>query len=307
MAKGRNVVLLNAQYVDWNDAKLHVTTHALLYGSAVFEGIRAYASPDKEQLFVFRLREHIVRLLNNAKVLRLKQPLTVDAFSDKIIELLSMNGFHTDVYIRPVVYFGEGPIGLKPLKQSTDYFVFAVEFGNYFGENRALKVGISSWVRPSNNSLPPSAKVNGSYVNSMLASMDAKEAGYDEAILLTQNGYVSEGPGENIFMVKKGKLITPPVSADILEGITRDSVTSIATEIRIDVVERDVARTELYTCDELFLCGTAAQISPVGSVDGRTIGDGRPGKLTTKLASLFDEAVRGADDNRRAWLTPVYR
>ncbi len=307
MAKGRNVVLLNGQYVDWNDAKLHVTTHALLYGSAVFEGIRAYASPDKEQLFVFRLREHIVRLLNNAKVLRLKQPLTVDAFSDKIIELLSMNGFHTDVYIRPVVYFGEGPIGLKPLKQSTDYFVFAVEFGNYFGENRALKVGISSWVRPSNNSLPPSAKVNGSYVNSMLASMDAKEAGYDEAILLTQNGYVSEGPGENIFMVKKGKLITPPVSADILEGITRDSVTSIATEIRIDVVERDVARTELYTCDELFLCGTAAQISPVGSVDGRTIGDGRPGKLTTKLASLFDEAVRGADDNRRAWLTPVYR
>ncbi len=307
MAKGRNVVLLNGQYVDWNDAKLHVTTHALLYGSAVFEGIRAYASPDKEQLFVFRLREHIVRLLNNAKVLRLKQPLTVDAFSDKIIELLSMNGFHTDVYIRPVVYFGEGPIGLKPLKQSTDYFVFAVEFGNYFGENRALKVGISSWVRPSNNSLPPSAKVNGSYVNSMLASMDAKEAGYDEAILLTQNGYVSEGPGENIFMVKKGKLITPPVSADILEGITRDSVTSIATEIRIDVVERDVARTELYTCDELFLCGTAAQISPVGSVDGRTIGDGRPGKLTTKLASIFDEAVRGADDNRRAWLTPVYR
>ncbi len=307
MTEGRKVVLLNGEYVDWNNAKLHVTTHALLYGSAVFEGIRAYASPDSKQLFVFRLREHIVRLLNNAKVLRLKQPLTVDAFSEKIVELLNMNNFHSDVYIRPVVYFGEGPIGLKPLKQSTDYFVFAVELGNYFGEERALRVGISSWVRPSNNSLPPSAKVNGSYVNSMLASMDAKDAGYDEAILLTQNGYVSEGPGENLFIVKKGKLITPPLSADILDGITRDAIISIAAESGIGVVERDVARTELYTCDELFLCGTAAQISPVGSVDGRVIGDGKPGKITSELVAIFNDTVRGKDDNRRGWLTPVYR
>ncbi len=307
MTQESRVVLINGEYVDWNNAKLHVTTHALLYGTAVFEGIRAYASAEGGQLYVFRLKEHVTRLLNNTRVLKLKQPLTVDAFSEKIVELLEKNNFHTDVYIRPVVYFGEGAIGLKPLKQSTDYFVFAVELGNYFGEDKALKVGISSWVRPSNNSLPPSAKVNGSYVNSMLASMDARDAGYDEAILLTQNGYVSEGPGENLFIVKKGKLITPPVSADILEGITRDAVISMATEIGIDVVERDVARTELYTCDELFLCGTAAQISPVGSVDGRIIGDGKAGKITSKLAATFNEAVRGKDDNRRGWLTPVYR
>jgi branched-chain amino acid aminotransferase len=306
MTDGKKLVLLNGKFVDWNDAKLHVTTHALLYGSAVFEGIRAYASADGKQLFVFRLKEHVVRLLNNAKVLRLKATLDVDAFSEKIVELLRLNEFHTDAYIRPVIYFGEGEIGLKPLKQSTDYFVFAVEFGNYFGEARPLNVGISSWVRPSNNSLPPSAKINGSYVNSMLASMDAKESGFDEAIMLTQNGFVSEGPGENLFIVKKGKLITPPVSADILEGITRDSIMSIARNSGLEVVERDVARTELYTCDELFLCGTAAQISPVASVDRRIIGDGKPGEITSKLNASFNNAVRGKDRNYVGWLSQVY-
>lgn len=299
-------VIINGNVVDWVDARVHVSTHGLLYGSGVFEGIRAYLGTDSEQLFVFRLREHVARIFRSAKIIGLKPKVSEKEFTDNIVELLRLNNHKKDTYIRPVIYFGEGGIGIKPAKQSTDYFIFTQEMGGYFGTSKALNVGISSWTRVSNNSLPPSAKVTGAYVNSMLASMEASQAGYDEALFLTQNGYVCEGSGENIFMVKGNTLVTPPLSADILEGITRDTVMKLAEEMNIPIVERDISRTELYTCDELFLCGTAAQISPVGSVDRRTVGNGGMGRITEKLQAAFDAIVRGKERRYSAWLTPVY-
>ncbi|MBX8632218.1 MAG: branched-chain amino acid transaminase [Thermoplasmata archaeon] len=306
MSQKENIVLLNGKYVSWKDARIHVSTHGLLYGSGVFEGIRGYQDRSKAQVNIFRLREHVERIYRNASILRLKPPVTADEFSDGIVEVVRRNGFQTDVYIRPMIYFGEGGIGIKPKGHSTDYFIFATEFGNYFGEPRPLNVCVSSWVRGTNNSMPPSAKISGSYVNSMLASVDAMEAGFDEALMLTHNGYVSEGSGENVFIVKGGKLITPPVSADILEGITRDSVMRLAADSGIQVIERDISRTELYTCDEMFLCGTAAQITPVGSVDRRTISNGAAGEITSRLMRAFESAARGAEKRYADWLTPVY-
>jgi branched-chain amino acid aminotransferase len=255
---------------------------------------------------VFRLREHIERLYRNASILRLKPPVDSERFAEQVVELLRRNNFHSDLYIRPMIYFGEGGIGIKPTNHTTDYFVFATEFGNYFGEPKGLNVAVSSWVRSSNNASPPGAKISGAYVNSMLASVDAKESGFDEAIMLTQNGYVSEGSGENIFIVKKGQLVTPPVSADILEGITRDSIMALASDAGIPVIERDITRTELYTCEEMFLCGTAAQITPVRSVDRRIISDGGTGRITSRLMKSFSDAVRGKDRKHIGWLTPVY-
>lgn len=299
-------VIINGNVVDWGDARVHVSTHGLLYGTGVFEGIRAYIARDGEQLFVFRLKEHVARIFRSAKIIGLKPKISESEFTDSIVDLLRLNNHKRDTYIRPVIYFGEGGIGIKPAKQSTDYFIFTQEMEGYFASDKALNVGISSWTRVSNNSLPPSAKVTGAYVNSMLASMEAKQAGYDEALFLTRNGYVCEGSGENIFMVKGNTLVTPPLSADILEGITRDTVMRLAEELNIPVVERDISRTELYTCDELFLCGTAAQISPVGSVDRRTVGKGSIGSMTEKLRASFDAAVRGDDRRYSSWLTPVY-
>lgn len=306
MSEAKRKVIINGNYVDWEDANIHVSTHGLLYGTGVFEGIRAYMGRDEKQLYVFRLKEHVRRIFRSAKVLNLKPPVSEDEFHDQVVELLRRNSHKSDVYIRPVIYFGQGGVGIKPLKHSTDYFIFTQEMGGYFSERRPLNVCISSWTRITNNSLPPSAKVTGAYVNSMMASVDAAQSGYDEGIFLTQNGYVCEGAGENIFMVKDDKLITPPLSADILEGITRDTVIRLGEEFNIPVVERDISRTELYTCDELFFCGTAAQLTPIGSVDRKTVADGKTGRITSKLMEAFDSIVRGGDSKFSSWLTPVY-
>ncbi len=306
MSDSKVKVVINGKFVEWEDAKVHVSTHGLLYGSGVFEGIRAYYDPAEKQLFVFRLKEHVRRIYRSAKVLKLKPKPGEKELYDQIVELLRINDYKTDVYIRPVIYFGEGGIGIKPSKQSTDYFIFTQEMGSYFSSRKALNVCISSWTRISNNSLPPSAKVTGAYVNSMIASADAAESGYDEAIFLTQNGFVCEGAGENIFMVKEGNLITPPLSADILEGITRDAVIRLAEDMNIPVIERDISRTELYTCDELFFCGTAAQITPIGSVDRRTVADGQAGTVTGKITDAFESVIRGRDKRYLSWLTPVF-
>ncbi len=306
MSNGKIKVVINGNFVDWENANVHVSTHGLLYGSGIFEGIRGYIDPEGKQLSVFRLKEHVKRMYNNGKLLNLKPSISESEFSDKIIELLRINNHKTDVYIRPVIYFGAGGIGIRPAKQTTDYFIFTQEMGGYFSSAKPLNVGVSSWTRISNNSLPPSAKVTGAYVNSMIASVDAARSGYDEALFLTQNGYVCEGAGENIFMVKNNSLITPPLSADILEGITRDAVIKLAEDLNVPVVERDISRTELYTCDELFLCGTAAQISPIGSVDRRIVGNGAVGKITEKLLAAFDAVIRGKDRRYSSWLTPVY-
>jgi len=305
--KGRKA-LVNGMLVEWDNANVHISTHGLLYGSGVFEGIRAYYSAEEKQLYVFRLADHVRRMLNNAKLLRLKPQIGEREFCESIVNLLRQNEHRTDVYIRPVIYYGRGGIGIRPNQQSTDYFVFTQELKSYFRKEEALDVCFSSWMRVTNNSLPPSAKVTGSYVNSMIASLEARESGFDEALFLTRNGYVCEGSGENIFMVRGKKLVTPPLSADILEGITRDTVMRLVEERKEwKLVERDIARTEMYSADEVFLCGTAAQIQPVRSIDRIIIGNGKSGRITSELAEQFNSVVRGTDKRYFAeWLTPVY-
>lgn len=276
-----------------------------MYGTMVFEGIRGYVNGDKTNVYVFRLKEHLERLLRNSRILRLEPKWSSSDLADNITELIRKNEQMADVYIRPGIYFGQGGISLAPSSQSTDYFAFIVELGNYFGAEKPLNVCVSSWVRVDANALPPSAKISGAYVNSMLASMDAKKAGFDEAVFLTHNGYVSEGAGENIFVIRKGILSTPPFSADILEGITRETVIQIAEEEGFEVEVRDIYRSELYTADEIFFTGTAAEISPIGSVDNRVVGDGGVGPLTGKLKATFSSMARGQGKHRE-WLTPAY-
>jgi branched-chain amino acid aminotransferase len=306
MQNTKRRAILNGEVVDWKDAKVHISTHSLLYGSGVFEGIRAYMSSDGSQLNVFRLRDHVRRIYRNAQLLYLNPSINEEEFSSKIIELLRINEHRRDVYIRPVIYYGEGGIGIRPTKQKTEYFIFTQELENYFAEKRPLNVCFSHWRRVSSNSIPPSGKFTGSYVNSMLASLDASKAGFDEAIMLTHTGYVSEGAGENIFMVRDGTLITPPFSADILDGITRDTVITIARDMGIEVQERDIAKGEIYGADELFLCGTAAQIAPVGTVDKRKIGTKVPGRITERLMEAFERVVRAEDKRYSHFLSPVY-
>ena len=296
---------MNGEYVPWEQGRVHLTTHGLMYGTMVFEGIRGYAAEDGKELYIFRLREHLNRLLRNSRIIGLEPAWTADELSTRILELIRRNDHRADIYIRPGIYFGEGGISLAPSMQSTDYFTFTVELGNYFGGEKPLSTCISSWIRIDSNTLPPSAKISGGYVNSMLASMDAKKAGFDEAIFLTRNGYVSEGAGENIFVVRNGVIATPPFSADILEGITRDSVIKLAEEAGMTVEVRDIYRSELYTADEVFFTGTAAEVSPIGSIDHRSVGDGGTGRVTDRLKSAFKSIARGKGKHRE-WLTPVY-
>lgn len=298
--------ILNGEFVEWKDAKVHISTHSLLYGSGVFEGIRGYMTPDGKQLNVFRLEDHVRRLYRNAAMIYLSPPVDETEFCSEILQLLKENAHRKDVYIRPVIYYGEGGIGIRPTKQKTEYFIFTQELSSYFPEKRPLNVCFSHWRRVSANSIPPSGKFTGSYVNSMLASMDAARSGFDEAIMLTHTGYISEGSGENIFLVLGGRLVTPPLSSDILDGITRDTIIAIARELGIDVLEREVAKSELYGAEEAFLCGTAAQISPIATVDKRPVGKKVPGRITEKIASAFEDIVRGKDRRFRHYLSPVY-
>lgn len=306
MPENPKYVLMNGEFLPWSEGKVHLTTHGFMYGTMVFEGIRGYVSEDGKDVYIFRLMEHIERLLRNGKILRLEPRWSAKDLAEGVAELVRRNEHKADIYIRPGMYFGEGSISLAPSNQSTDYFVFTAELGNYFGAEKPLSTCISSWVRIDSNALPPSAKIAGSYVNSMLASKDAKKMGFDEAIFLTHNGFVSEGAGENIFIIRNGKIATPPLSADILEGITRDSVIRIAQEEGIEVEVRDIYRSELYTADEVFFTGTAAEISPIGSIDGRPVGDGGVGPTTAKLKSSFKGIVRGGGRHSE-WLTSVYK
>lgn len=301
----------NGELIDWNDARIHVMSHVVNYGSSVFEGIRCYQTSKGSA--VFRLREHMKRLINSAKIYRMDSGFDLDQFCDATIELINESGLE-ECYIRPIIFRGlseEKPaFGVNPFPNPIDSYIAVWEWGKYLGEEaleNGIDVCVSSWSRITSNSMPTMAKAGANYMNSQLIKMEAILGGFAEGIALDDRGYVSEGSGENLFLVNDGKLITPPLGASILPGITRDSVIKIAKDIGIEIEETTVQRAALYLADELFFTGTAAEISPIRSVDRITIGSGKRGEVTKRLQEEFFKIIsteRPAPDNAE-WLTFV--
>ncbi len=295
------------QLVPLADARVSVMTHAFNYGTAVFEGIRAYWNGDEQQLFVLDLLPHFERLKSSARLLMMEIPYSAQELADQTIELLRRDGLREDVYLRPIVYKSSEVIGVRLHNLDADVVIFGVPFGQYIDTEGGIRAQVSTWRRTDDNAIPARGKITGAYVNGALAKSEAQLNGYDEAIVLTQDGHVSEGSAENLFIVKNGKLITPAVTDNILEGITRRRLMAVARErLEVPTEERSIDRTELYTADEVFLCGTGAQLSPVVEIDRRKIGTGRAGPITRQLHDIYFGAVRGREEAYRDWLTPVY-
>ena len=297
-------VIMDGKLVPWERATIHVSTHGFLYGTAVFEGVRADWDERARRLNVFELDAHAKRLERNAKLMGFNKTPDWKTLREWQLYALSCNDFSSDVYLRPVIYYGEGGIGIFPKTQAQRTLIMAVPMGSYFGKD-TLAVKVSSWQRISQSVIPPLAKVNGGYVNSYMAAKEARDAGYDDAIMLNTRGYVSEGSGANLFLVKNGELLTPGYSSDILDGVTRNHVMRIAHDLGIQVKERTIARGELYTADELFFCGTGVEISPIGKVDHVVLGDGQPGPVTRTIRERFQASVRGRIPEYAHLLTPV--
>jgi branched-chain amino acid aminotransferase len=296
-------IWMDGKLVDWDDANVHILTHTLHYGSGVFEGIRCYATSQGGA--VFRLTDHIVRLFDSAKIFMIDIPYTVEQLVEATKETVRANNID-ECYIRPLVYLGYGEMGLNPLPCPVNVSIAVWPWGTYLGDEgvkHGVRMKISSWQRHDPNAMPPAAKGTGMYINSSMAKVEALKAGYDEAILLSPQGYVSECTGENLFIVKHGKIITPPVSAGALEGITQKSVFTIARDLGIDVEVGNILRSDLYLAEEAFVSGTAAEIVPIRSVDDREIGE--PGPITRKVQETYFATVRGEVDRYKDWLEHV--
>lgn len=296
-------IWMNGELVRWEDAKVHVLTHALHYGSGVFEGIRAYET--ERGTAVFRHHDHLDRLRRSAELYYMELPYTVEKLREATHELIRANKLRS-CYIRPMAYRGYGEMGLFPLNLPVDVFIAVWSWGAYLGEEgqkHGVRCKVSSWRRMSPSSFIPQAKASGTYLNSILAKVETAKAGYDEAILLDDHGNVSEGTGENVFVVRDGKISTPPASASILDGITSRSVKQIAADLGFEVTERDIARGELYQADEVFLTGTAAEIVPVREIDDRPLGE--PGELTQAIQKRFFDAIAGRREEYLEWLDVV--
>jgi len=301
-----HTVYFNKQFVPLSDATLSIRSVALQYGLAVFEGIRAYWNAQEQQLYVFCLPEHFERMRNNCGVLKLKPSHDVKELCAITVDLLRRNAYKENCYIRPIAYFNGEGLGPKLIGYDTGFAIYTLPLGDYL-DTTGLKVGFSSWRRISDNMIPARCKVTGGYVNSALARTEALEQGFDEALFLTAEGYVSEGSAENIFIIRDGRLATPGLSQDILEGINRSAVITLCRdELGLPVVERQIGRTEVYVADEVFLCGTGAQIAPVIEVDRRPIGSGRVGPVTARIQQHFQDVVTGRHPKYRHWCTPVY-
>jgi branched-chain amino acid aminotransferase len=295
-------IWMNGELVDWADAKVHVASHGLHYGSGVFEGIRCYET--EKGPAVFRLRDHLQRLEDSAKVLYMDMPFSVDELRAGTHELIAANGLPS-CYIRPVAFYGYGELGVATTGNPVDVVIISFPWGAYLGEEgqrAGITAMISSWERVGPNVIPHVAKATGIYLNSMLATTEARRAGYDEAIMLTRDGYVADGPGENIFVVKNGKLLTPPLSMSILPGVTRDTIIHLARGLGYTVEETLLIRTDLYLADEVFMVGTATEVAPVRAVDDRLIG---VGPITLELQKAYVEVVNGRDQRWRDWLDVV--
>ena len=295
------------EIVPIEDATINIMTHAFNYGTGVFEGIRGYWNAKEEQLYIFRLKEHYARLFRNFNLFKIDLPITIEDACRITVELARKNQFREDMYIRPIAYKSSYEISPRMHGLDNEFAIFNIPLGDYVNTSEGLSVMVSSWRRMPDNCIPARSKATGIYVNSALAATEAKENGFDEAIMLTAEGYVSEGSAMNLFMARDGELITAPVTADILEGITRHTIIQIAREqMSIQTTIRPINRTELYVADELFFCGTGAQVAPVTRVDRRPVGGGKPGELTMKLQALYFSIVQNGLSEYSDWLTPAY-
>jgi branched-chain amino acid aminotransferase len=300
-----DLIWMNGEFVAWEDAKVHVLTHCMHYGTGVFEGIRAYDT--EVGTAIFRHDDHLRRLENSAKLYYMDMPFSRDQLREATHELIARNGLRS-CYIRPLVYRGHGPMGLNPLDNPVEVSIAVWQWGAYLGDDakeNGVRARISSWRRISPDSLIPHAKASGQYLNSVLAKIEATKSGYEEAILLDDHGRVCEGTGENVFVVKDGVIVTPPQTASILDGINRRSVIELATDLGYNVIERDVARSELALADEVFLTGTAAELTPMNSIDDIQIGDGKRGEVTRAVQAAFEDALHGRSERYREWLDVV--
>ena len=302
--KTADLIWLNGEFVAWEDAKVHVLTHSMHYGTAVFEGVRSYETPDGGAA-IFRHDDHLHRLEKSAALYYMDMPFSKDQIREATHDLIVRNGFKS-CYIRPLVYRGYGPMGLDPMNNPVEAMVACWEWGSYLGDEgklHGIRAHVSSWRRISPDSLIPHAKASGQYLNSVLAKIAASKAGYEEAILLDDKGYVCEGTGENVFLVKDGVIYTPGHTNGILDGINRKSVMEIAKNEGFEVVERDIARAEMYLADEFFLTGTAAELVPVREIDDHSLGE--PGPITRQIQQVFEDALSGRDDRYAKWLDRV--
>ncbi len=298
---------LKGKIVPIDQAKIDIRTNALQYGTAIFEGIRSYWNEKTKTIYVFRMEDHYRRLITNSRIMMIEIKYSIKELCDITIKLLKKEMYTEDCYIRPFAYNSGLDIGPKLIGNKQDLFIYSIPLGEYLDTSRAISVCISSWERISDNAIPPRAKISGSYVNAALQKTEALLNGFDEALVLTTDGkHVSEGSAMNVFMVRNGTLITPPVTDDILEGITRDTVIKMAREDEnIKVIERSIDRTELYTSDELFFCGTGAQISPIGYVDKRPVGNGEMGPITKRLQDLYFRLVKNEVSKYSHWCRKV--
>ncbi len=295
----------DGELIPWDDANVHVLSHGLHYGTGAFEGIRAYET--KRGPAVFRLTEHMERLARSCKALGIPVDWTADELVKAAKELLAVNELHAG-YIRPVVFYGSGSMGLNPAGAAVHTFIATWEWGAYLGEEgvkNGISVKVSSWRRITHESLMPNAKITGGYVNSILAKQEALRGGYDEALMLNTDGFVAEGSGENLFVVRDGVATTPPIAAGVLEGLTRDTMITLLREDGVEVVETQVTRTDLYYADEMFLTGTAAEVTPIRLVDDQPVGAGEPGPITRRAQERFMLVVTGEDDRHAEWLEYV--
>ena len=293
--------------VPFKEARISIMTHAFNYGTAVFEGIRGYWNSEKNRMFILKMREHYERLQRSADALKIGLKLSLDELGKITLEVARRNAYKEDIYIRPIAYKSQEKIGLGLTGIEDDFCLFVAPFGAYLDISKGIRVCLSSWRRIPPESLPLGAKINGAYVNSSLAKAEALEKGYDEAILLSTDGTVAEGSGENLFVVKDNKLITPPLEEIILPGITRMAIMELAkNELGIETVERYVQKEELFSADELFFCGTGAQVSPIAEVDGKKIGKGGVGPITKKMQDIYFKAGKGDDPKYKDWVTPAY-
>ncbi|MEJ5367679.1 MAG: branched-chain amino acid transaminase [Bryobacteraceae bacterium] len=295
----------NGRFIPWDEARIHVISHVVSYGSSVFEGVRCYDT--QRGPAIFRLREHTRRLLDSAKIYRIPVDFSLETLMQAQVDLVRVNRLRS-CYIRPIVLRGYGSMGVMPSGNPTEVFLACWEWGKYLGEEamtQGVDVCVSSWNRMAPNTLPALAKAGGNYLNSQLIRMQAHLDGYAEGIALDANGYVSEGSGENIFVIRDGVIHTPPLSASVLPGITRDSILRLAREAGIPVVETNIPREMLYIADEIFFTGTAAEVTPVRSVDRIPVGEGRRGPITERLQRAFFDIVEGRVEDRFGWLTPV--
>lgn len=297
-------IWFNGMFVSWDEAKTHVLDHGLHYGSGVFEGIRSYETKDGNSA-VFRLKEHVKRMFGSAKVLGMVIPYREEKVMETIVETIRKNGLK-ESYIRPLVWHGYGELGLRSRDLAVNVVVAAWRWGRYLGKE-GVRTKISTWIRNNPNSLPSEAKITGGYANATLATNEARIAGYDEAIMLDHRGFISEGPGENLFIVENRRLLTPPISASILPGITRDTVMVLARDLGYEIKEININRSELYNADEAFFTGTAAEVVPIYEVDDRKMGSGKTGPITKRIQDEYIAVVRGERPQYKHWLTYVYK